>query len=610
MDNKKKVQDSLNRSLSGLSENPYLAQRVIAQAKGETKVKRKSIGAVTLAIVLALAMMGTAYALFSSRVAELFGIQYGKEMGDWLQGGKVAQVGETVTVGDLSITLDEVVYRSRGLYGVGTIRAADPKDVLLPDAIAEDSEYFFSLNDDENEQAALAHKLAEQAKANGGCLMTVCVQPEQVSVDGGTMLNVNCFGYYDQWNEDGSLTFSFEMEDGQILEDGTAYQMLMDICVFQVDQNGVLMQETQKRGNWRVAFEPVVMVEVETAVSDPAIPDTAAVGDYVLIVPDAYTENGTIPVYRATEAALSKQVDPYWFDQSGIAEKRSEGNFVFADHATLHYSDDYLYYEQLTDEMYDYATLQRTFDPKAEPDLLPIPDLSYFVMTMAEGVHNNYPYGEGVQFEKDQLTYLSLAEAQRIADDMIDKLGLHGYACSCALDMSAERIRTLGEKYNQFWYESGTATNNSPRMDYRNASADDEGYYLIYALNGMHDAEDGQQQIAMYIDRGGIAYMSIRNSFTMGDALYTPDSLISPDEAVATLTAEAAAAHYGKPVLSVYKVSLVYRAVRADDKAEGMVFSPVWYIEYKDAENAANEHDFSWGEINAVNGKLTNASFR
>ena len=92
--------------------------------------------------------------------------------------------------------------------------------------------------------------------------------------------------------------------------------------------------------------------------------------------------------------------------------------------------------------------------------------------------------------------------------------------------------------------------------------------------------------------------------------MYTPDSLISPEEAVATLIAEAAAAHYGKPVLSVHKVSLVYRAVRADDKAEGMVFSPVWYIEYKDAETAANEYDFSWGEINAVNGKLTNASFR
>ena len=293
MDNKKKVQDSLNRSLSGLSENPYLAQRVIAQAKGETKVKRKSIGAVTLVIVLALAMVGTAYALFSSKVAELFGIQYGKEMGDWLQGGKVAQVGETVTVGDLNITLDEVVYRNRGLYGVGTIRATDPKDVLLPDAIAEDSEYYFSLTDDGNEQAALAHKLAKKAIANGSRLMTVCVQPDQVSVDGGTMLNVNCFGYYDQWNEDGSLTFSFDMEDGQTLEDGTTYQLLMDICVFQVDQNGVLMQETQKRNNWSVAFEPVVMVE--TVVSDSTIPDTAAVGDYALIVPDAYTETEPFP---------------------------------------------------------------------------------------------------------------------------------------------------------------------------------------------------------------------------------------------------------------------------------------------------------------------------
>ena len=94
-----------------------------------------------------------------------------------------------------------------------------------------------------------------------------------------------------------------------------------------------------------------------------------------------------------------------------------------------------------------------------------------------------------------------------------------------------------------------------------------------------------------------------------GDILYTPDTLIYPDEAIATLTAEATASRYGKPVLSVRKVSLVYRAVRADDKADGMVFAPVWHIEYKDDESIANEHDFSWGEINALNGKLTNAIF-
>lgn len=602
MDNKKKVQDSLNRSLSGLSENPYLAQRVIAQAKGETKVKRKSIGALTLAIVLALAMMGTAYALFSSKVAEFFGAQYGQEMGDWLQGGKIAQMSDTLTFDDVMITLDEVVYRNRGIYAVGTIRAVNSNDVLIPDEYADPMEMEFS-------ECTEAQVLVALARTQGGRLLTVNIFPNKIGVDDGTLLAPGSIGFYDVRNDDGSLTFSFEVEDGYALEEGQTYQLELNAYTKEIDFAGQPVKGHEDI--WVVSFQPVIMAEtIDTAKESAHIVTEPAAGDYEIVLPAAYNENGTMPVYRAVTSNLKSIVQPGWFNRSDIAEKRSECSFIFADHATLSFTDDYLRYEQFTDEIYDYATLQRTVDPKVEPDLLPIPDLSYFVMTMAEGVHNNYPYGEGVQFEKDHLTYISLADAKRTADEMIDKLGLHGYACSCVLDMSAERIRTLGEKYNQFWYESETARNNSPRMDYNKASADDEGYYLIYALNGMHDAEDDQQWIAMYINRDGIAYMSIHNSFTMGDVLYTPDSLISPAEAVATLTVEAASAHYGKPVLSVHKVSLVYRAVRADDKADGMVFSPVWHIEYKDAESAANEHDFSWGEINAVNGKLTNASFR
>ena len=602
MDNKKKVQDSLNRSLSGLSENPYLAQRVIAQAKGETKVKRKSIGALTLAIVLALAMMGTAYALFSSKVAEFFGAHYGQEMGDWLQAGKIAQMSDTLTFDDVMITLDEVVYRNRGIYAVGTIRAVNSNDVLIPDEYADQTEMEFS-------ECTEAQGLVELARAQGGRLLTVSIFPRKIGVDNGAMLTPGSAGYFDVRNDDGSLTFSSFVEDGYALEEGQTYQLELNAYTKEIDFAGQPVKGHED--TWTVSFMPVVMAEtIDTTKNAVPVVTEPAVGSYEIVVPSAYNENSTMPVYRAMTSNLKSIVQPEWFNQSGTTEKRSESSFIFADHATLSFTDHYLRYEQLTDEMYDYATQQRTFDPKAEPDLLPIPDLSYFVMTMAEGVHNNYQYGDGIQFEKDQLTYLSLAEAKQITDDMLDKLGLRGYACSYVLDMSAERIRTLGEKYNQFWYESGTAMNNSPRMDYSNASTDDEGYYLVYALNGIHDAEDGQQCITMYIDRDGIAYMSINNFFTMGDVLYTPDSLISPDEAVATLTAEAAAAHYGKPVLSVHKVSLVYRAVRADDKADGMVFSPVWHIEYKDAESAANEHDFSWGEINAVNGKLINASFK
>ena len=63
MDDKRKMQNILNHSLSGLQENPFLAQRVIAQAKGEKPVKRKLSLALVLCIVLGIAIIGTACAL-------------------------------------------------------------------------------------------------------------------------------------------------------------------------------------------------------------------------------------------------------------------------------------------------------------------------------------------------------------------------------------------------------------------------------------------------------------------------------------------------------------------------------------------------------------------
>ena len=58
MDDKKKMQDVLNHSLSGLQENPFLSQRVIAQAKGEEPVKKRiSIGVIIIAAVLLIGTM-------------------------------------------------------------------------------------------------------------------------------------------------------------------------------------------------------------------------------------------------------------------------------------------------------------------------------------------------------------------------------------------------------------------------------------------------------------------------------------------------------------------------------------------------------------------------
>ncbi len=61
MDEKRKMQKILNHSLSGLKENPFLSQRVIAQAKGEKPVKKKiSFSAI---IIVAVLLIGTVTAL-------------------------------------------------------------------------------------------------------------------------------------------------------------------------------------------------------------------------------------------------------------------------------------------------------------------------------------------------------------------------------------------------------------------------------------------------------------------------------------------------------------------------------------------------------------------
>ena len=130
-----KVQKAVSDSFSYLQEDPWLTQRVLANVKGEEPVKKKLSAALVLCIILGLAIIGAAYALISSnasRTAEFFSQHWNQELGARLQEGKIAQIGESVTVGDVVITLDEIVYRDRGIYGVGTVRPVHEEDVLFP----------------------------------------------------------------------------------------------------------------------------------------------------------------------------------------------------------------------------------------------------------------------------------------------------------------------------------------------------------------------------------------------------------------------------------------------------------------------------------------------
>ena len=103
--------------------------------KEESGMKRRYTPLRTprLAWAMALAvicMMGFAVAAFYPRIAEVFGRHYGEETQAWLEKGDIALPADSIRVDGVTFTLEEVVYRNRGLYGMGTI-TPDEGVVLL-----------------------------------------------------------------------------------------------------------------------------------------------------------------------------------------------------------------------------------------------------------------------------------------------------------------------------------------------------------------------------------------------------------------------------------------------------------------------------------------------
>ena len=600
-----RVQKAVNNSLSHVQEDPWLTQRVLANAKGEKPVKRKVSLALVLSIVLGLAVMGTAYALFSSQVAEFFGQHWGHDYGDWLQGGKIAQIGETVTLGGVDFTLDEVVYRDRGIYAVGTARVTNAKDVLVPMDVVDGWELEEVMQGDE------AQSLIRRAKETGGRMLSIDCAPERIGVDNGSMVNAGDVGIYNLRNEDGSITFSFEA-GGYALEDGTTYQLEMYIDVDEWTETGRAEKDPVESQAWTVSFQPVIMAKTAEPETPTQIPAEAVQQDgYEILVPASYQESGTMPVYQAIENDFTATVQPEWFNQSGIAQKeasKKDVSLTFNDHARLSYGSEAIWYGEYTGELFDYNWRERETDnPNLEPSMLPKLALSQSIADIASGIYFGYGYSDGAVLEHEQLTLLSLEDAKQTAQRLFENLGLQGYELAWALDMDLDRIHTLGEAYNQFWFE-GEGYSNSPRQDYSAATAEDEGYCLIYTPLGVTKISDGRHQATLFINSRGIIFSSIVNTYRRGDVAYTPDKLISPEEAVTRLYTEAAKSRDSIKVKSIERVALTYVAVRAENKQDGMVFAPVWQVLFKEKDEG--EEYTSWAEFNAINGTLIDAIFR
>lgn len=593
-----RVQKAVSHSLSHVQEDPWLAQRVLANVKGEEPVKKKVSLALILCIVLGLAVMGTAHALFGSQVADFFGKYWNRELGEWLKGGKIAQIGETVSLGGVEFTLDEVIYRNRGIYAVGTARTTNEKDILLPMDLADSWEIDGAPQNEEVKALAL------QARDAGGRLLSVDCYPERIGVDGGSMVRAGDTGIYNLRNEDGSLAFCFET-GGYALEDGKTYQVELWIDVDEWTADGRSQPDSIDPQFWTVSFEPVIQNDDAPAPVETRTENMQLTG-FEIVTPAAYRETGTLPVYQAIENDFTAFVQPEWFNQSGIAEKQS-ASLTFNDHAVLQYAPEAIWYAEYTDELFDYnERVRETYSPDIEPMMLPRQALSMGIADIASSVYSGLgEYTEGVALAHDQLALLSLEDAERTAESLLARLGLEDYALANALDMSLERIQTLGEAYNRFWFE-GEGFSNAPRQDFAAATAEDEGYFLVYTPLGMAETDGGRHQAALFVSSRGIVYANIRSDYKRGALIDTPARLITPEDAVTRLYAEIAQSLDRQDVKSIEQAILTYTVTRAENKKDGMVFVPAWHILYREEDSEY----ISWAKLNAVNGALIDAIFR
>lgn len=339
-----------------------------------------------------------------------------------------------------------------------------------------------------------------------------------------------------------------------------------------------------------------------------------------IVMPEIYRQTGTMPVYRAVKRDFGKGPDPALFNQSGI-KKQSKHEIVFCDEATLGLDPAALYYSE-NKGFFDCNAVERernrqlwdaqTLEKELPVSMIPLPAASSRIASLASWAYFGFPgTGEVFEPEKDALTHLTLKEAEQTLDALLQKLGVSGYRPYRWLDMSVERIHTLGAKLNQA-IETGKLGTNIPPFDYATAQDADEGFYLRYARPGLERENGGGSsfQVTAYVTRRGVVDLDLNDPYIQGEVYDTPKKLIDVQIALDALPKAIAASRNAHKVVSIEKAELCYALLRAPNKKDGMVFSPVWAITYQDEESRAAGNAYSsWAEFSALDGKLVDAIF-
>ena len=237
-------------------------EQTLAHARVQESRTRRPVWRVALVTALVLALsLGTCMAVFHSQVAEYFGWFYGDRLQEELLAGNIAQEEHSVQIGDVIYTLQEVTYIDNGLYGVGRISPANENVVLMAeDYSVTDAAGYGLFYGPESGAPEGTPTYAELAKQKNAKIVQVSAVPEAVGVDGGTVLPLSSVGYSLLPQQDGSVTFAFEIGTGVAVEEGAEYTIRMWSSNCEVTPDGEWLREepndTYLGRNWDAVVYP------------------------------------------------------------------------------------------------------------------------------------------------------------------------------------------------------------------------------------------------------------------------------------------------------------------------------------------------------------------
>ena len=213
------------------------------------------------ALVLAL-VGGVALAVYESRTAELAGWLSGEDKKEALLAGDIAACGESVQLGDVVYTLDDVIYKDGMVYGSGVIRAAEGANIVLMD---ENSNLFepagyplhygkdYTVPDDAPSYAQLAEERGAKL------ILAKCVASGVLDENGEP--DSSEIGYDQIPQEDGTIRFYFEFagQEGGVAR-ADSYDVCLSIANWEVTLQGEWLREdpnnTWLKDEWVVTVTP------------------------------------------------------------------------------------------------------------------------------------------------------------------------------------------------------------------------------------------------------------------------------------------------------------------------------------------------------------------